>query len=236
MRILITNDDGIEADGIIRLAKAALKFGEVWVVAPSGQRSASSHSITLRTSIEVCRADFPVEGVEAFAISGTPADCVRVGVRALLPQKPDLILAGINYGYNVGTDVQYSGTIGAAMEGMFQGIRSVAFSEGTEGKPDITDEYLEKLLAEAIDMPVGELEIVSVNIPAVSREEFKGILRDRTVSRNFVFDDHYEKKDASEGKASYMVAGEFCDHAEDKSDLRAVLDGYISIGRVRNIG
>ena len=97
-KILITNDDGIESDGIARLAEAAKEFGEVWIVAPESQRSAASHSITLRHPIDVLPHDFPVEGVHAFSCSGTPGDCVRVGSLNIMPVKPDVVLSGINFG------------------------------------------------------------------------------------------------------------------------------------------
>ena len=114
--LLITNDDGIQADGLHRLAAAAREFGEVWVVAPDGQRSAASHSITLHSHIDVFPHDFPVPGVRAFTCSGMPGDCVRVGALGILPRRPDAVLSGINDGYNAATDVQYSATVGAAME------------------------------------------------------------------------------------------------------------------------
>ena len=99
MRILITNDDGINAGGIIRLAQTAMKLGEVWVVAPNEQRSAASHSISLHDHIDIYPYDFPIAGVKAFSCSGTPSDCVRVGCLNIMPCKPDLVLSGINNGY-----------------------------------------------------------------------------------------------------------------------------------------
>nr|MCR5730858.1 5'/3'-nucleotidase SurE [Ruminococcus sp.] len=127
--ILITNDDGILADGIIRLAKAAKEFGEVWVVAPDGQRSAAAHSISLHSPVDVYPHDFPIDGVHAYSCSGSPGDCVRVGALSIMPHKPDIVLSGINFGFNVATDIQYSGTAGAAFEAAFQGIHAVSFSE-----------------------------------------------------------------------------------------------------------
>ena len=112
--ILITNDDGIEAGGIVRLAEAAAEFGEVWVVAPARQMSAASHSITLHSPLDIYPHSFPVPGVRAFSCSGTPGDCVRTGSLSILPRRPDVVLSGINYGYNVASDIQYSGTVGAA--------------------------------------------------------------------------------------------------------------------------
>ena len=104
-KILITNDDGINAGGIVRLARTAAEFGEVWVVAPDSERSAMSHSLTLRQPIEAWQVDFPVPGVHAYACDGRPADCVRIGVLNKVPGRPDHVFAGINYGYNVATDI-----------------------------------------------------------------------------------------------------------------------------------
>ena len=116
-KILITNDDGIESDGLIRLVKEAIKYGEVLVVAPVEQRSASSHCISLHSPIDIFPHAFPVEGVKAYSCRGTPADCIRVGSVFIMTEKPDIVLSGINYGYNSATDIQYSGTCGAAFEG-----------------------------------------------------------------------------------------------------------------------
>jgi len=192
-KILITNDDGITAGGIVRLAKAAAAFGEVWVVAPESQRSAMSHSITLRDSIEVYPVDFPVEGVKAFSCSGTPADCVRVGVRNIVPGKPDVVLSGINYGYNTATDIQYSATVGAALEAAFQKVHAIAFSEGTGGKEAMADHFLPEILEDLLEKPLGYGEIWNVNFPTCETEEVKGILKDRTVSQNSIFDDYYDE-------------------------------------------
>lgn len=235
-RIMITNDDGVHAAGIIKLAKAVRKYGEVWIAAPDVQKSGASHSINLHTPFEVQNTDFPVEGITAFAVSGSPADCVRVGVLNLLPEKPDIVLSGINFGFNAGTDVMYSGTIGAAMESIFQGIPSAAFSEGANGSNIITDMYLESILDEVMNMELRTDKILNVNIPACSPEKFNGILRDRFVSKSFVYKDHYICNELPDGTKTYMVEGEYTENAEEGSDLKAVFDNYISIGWVNNIG
>ena len=147
-KILITNDDGIQSDGIIRLARAAKKYGKVWVVAPDGQRSAMSHRITLRETIEFFPVDFPVEGVHAYASTGTPADCVRFGILNIVKEKPDYVFSGINYGYNSGTDIQYSATVGSALEAACAGVHAIAFSEGASECHEVTDAYLEQMLKE----------------------------------------------------------------------------------------
>ena len=146
MKILITNDDGITSDGIIRLARTARKFGDVLVVAPEKQRSAASHSITLHAHVDIVPHDFPVEGVTAWSCSGTPADCIRVGHRYLYNGETDLALSGINHGYNVATDIQYSATAGAAFEASFQGLHGITLSEGPGGSHEVTDAYLEDIL------------------------------------------------------------------------------------------
>lgn len=234
-RILITNDDGIEADGIVRLAAAAKKYGEVWVVAPESQRSALSHSITLRSHIDVYEYDFPVGGVKAFASTGTPADCIRLGILNIMPEKPDIVFSGINFGYNAGTDVQYSATVGAAMEAVFQGVFAVALSEGTTKGKMLTDLYLDKILSEVIDTPYVPREIVNVNFPDCTPDEFKGILRDRMNSAGSVFTDRYNCEELSDGGKRYCVNGILNDHFDDNTDLKALFSNYISIGRVSNL-
>jgi len=235
-RIMITNDDGVSADGIIRLAQAARPYGEVWVVAPDVQKSGASHSINLHIPIPVREVDFPVSEIRAFAVSGSPADCVRIGVLNILPQKPDIVLSGINFGYNAGTDVMYSGTIGAAMEAIFQGIPSIAFSEGTNDGYVITDLWLEKILAETLSLKLDTQSVLNVNFPTCRPEELKGILRDRFVSKSFIFKDHYVCRELPDGSKTYMVEGEYHEDAEEGSDLKALFERYISIGYVRNIG
>ena len=112
-RILITNDDGIGADGIRKLAEIARRFGEVTVVAPDAQRSAASHHCIFSKPLILKEYDFGPDGIRAYTLDGTPADCVRVGIFAAMDRKPDIVLSGINHGYNISSDIQYSGTVGA---------------------------------------------------------------------------------------------------------------------------
>ena len=233
-KILITNDDGIDSDGIIRLAEAAKQFGEVYVVAPDSQRSAMSHSITLRTYIDVYPYDFKVEGVHAYSCSGTPADCVRVGVLNVVPDGPDVVLSGINYGYNVASDIQYSATAGAAFEAAFQGVQTIALSEGTTYH-EVTDEYLSQILRELLDEPLGEDEILNVNFPDCPLSDCKGILYDRQVSKSAFYSDSYEETLLPDGGIRYNVHGSYTGYCEEDTDFRAVIEGYVSIGKVSNI-
>ncbi len=235
-KILITNDDGIDADGIIRLAKAAAAFGEVWVVAPDSQRSAMSHSITLRTSFEAWPVEFPVENVHAYACTGTPADCIRIGCRNIVPGGPDVVFSGINYGYNCATDLQYSATAGAAFEASFQRVYGVAFSEDMSDMHEVTDAYLSRMIEEALEKPLGFGKILNINFPGCKLEDFKGIRRAVTVSSHSFFEDYYDETDLGEGRIRYRVNGHFEPKGEEGTDLRAILENCIAVGEVSNVG
>ena len=234
-KILITNDDGIDSDGIVRLARAAIEFGEVWVVAPDSQRSAMSHGITLRHSIEAWKVNFPVPGVHAFACDGKPADCVRIGVLNIVPDKPDHVFSGINYGYNTASDLQYSATAGAAFEAAFQGIHTIAFSEAACEIHEVTDRYLKEIMGELIDKPLAINQIWNVNFPGCRLAECSGILRNRTVSTEEYYKDKYIETAVSEGRVSYMVEGIRNYNASEGTDLKAIFDNYVSIGIATNI-
>lgn len=234
-KILITNDDGIDSDGIVRLAKVAIEFGEVWVVAPDSQRSAMSHSITLRHSIEAWKVDFPVSGVHAYACDGKPADCVRIGALNIVPGKPDYVFSGINYGYNVASDLQYSATAGAAFEAAFQKIHTIAFSENACELHEVTDRYLKEIIAELLEKPLGRNQIWNVNFPGCRLAECNGILRDRQVSTEVFYEDWYMETKVSEERISYMVEGIRNYNASEGTDLKAILDNWVSIGIATNI-
>ncbi len=236
-RILITNDDGIFADGLIRLAAAAREFGEVWVVAPESQRSAASHAITLHGTVDVFPHAFPVPDVRAFSCSGTPADCVRIGCVYLMPQLPDTVLSGINYGFNVATDIQYSGTAGAAFEGAFQGCRAAAFSEDACDCHEVTDAYLHRLLAEVLETELGWGQILNINIPGCKLSECRGIRRNTAVSHGMVFRDRYRLTEQLPGGGERLtVDGQYNEDAEPGTDFEAVVQKYISVGIAGNIG
>ncbi len=239
MNILITNDDGINANGIIRLAREAVKYGNVWVVAPHEQKSAASHSLTLRHSVDVWRHPFPVDGVVAYAVDGTPADCVRIGRLNLVEGETDFVFSGINYGYNAATDIQYSATAGAAFEGAFQGIHSIAFSEAMDECHEVTDRYLGEIIADLLtelkDKPVDKLVMTNVNFPGCRITECRGVLKDRKVSGCAFYTDRYRIVGQNPEKTAYMVDGQRTHEAEPDTDLRALYDNYVSIGKVKNI-
>lgn len=174
MRILITNDDGIHAEGICALARRLSKSHQVTVVAPDTERSGASHSITLTAPLRVRSASIPgAPEVEAYKVSGTPADCVIIGCRAL-DIKPDIILSGINHGYNLGTDAHYSGTINAAMEGALQGIPAMAVSMNGFDSTDFSAaaQVAEELIPEFLQ---SGCMLFNVNVPDIPYQELKGI-------------------------------------------------------------
>ncbi len=234
--ILLTNDDGIEAEGLLRLVKIVKDYGEVWIVAPDGERSASSHSLSLHDGMDVYPYDYPVDGVKAYTCSGTPADCVRVGSLGVMPYRPDIVISGLNKGFNAGTDIQYSGTCGAAFEASFQGYHAIAVSEGFQGIHDVTNKYIKEILDEIIDKKLKFGQIWNVNFPNIPLDECKGILWDRKVSTGLFYKDSYKViEELSDGGKKYMVDGQRVEISEEGSDLRAIFDGYVSVGIANNI-
>ena len=234
--ILITNDDGIYKDGLMRLARACVRFGDVWLIAPRHQRSACSHSITLDVPIDITPVPYAVEGVRAYSCSGMPGDCVRIGTKAVMDREPDVVLAGINYGYNAATDIQYSATVGAVLEASFLGYRGIALSENDGLCHEVTDRYLEEVLEELIDLDPGSDQVWNVNFPGCPLAACSGILRDRTMSQAIVYEDWYQPaRQLPGGGIRYVVSGEMQCRAEAGSDFDAILRGAVSIGRVRNL-
>jgi len=239
-RILITNDDGIGSDGLLRLVKEAVKFGDVWVIAPESERSAASHSITLSHEIDVFPVEYDVDSeyeLHAYSCSGTPGDCVRLGCTTIVPDKPTVVLCGINYGYNVASDIQYSATCGSAFEAEFQGVPAIAFSEGAGECHEVSDKYLYEIMERLIDNEFMPGKIYNVNFPFCPLSECKGVLFDREVSRGMVYKDSYKEVQKLEnGGLRYMVDGVFTPFSEEGTDYRAVLEKYVSVGTVQNVG
>lgn len=234
MRILITNDDGITAEGIKRLAAMAKEFGEVWVAAPAAQCSAMSHSLTVRGYIEVKPAEFPVEGVTAYSVGGTPADCVKAAVHEIMPVKPDIVFSGINFGYNAGADILYSGTVGACMEALLQGVPAIAYSNEPNGNYEVLDAHIssvtKKLLA---DMP-DKNEIWNINFPGCSLREYRGIKWDCIPSKTAFYTDHYQRKELENGSFLLETDGIPATEAEEGTDIQALLKHYISVEKIKN--
>ena len=160
--ILVSNDDGFRAPGILRLARIASDFGTVLVCAPHDEQSGASHAITLRSSLRATPQD---EGV--YSVTGTPVDCVYFGALHLCPRLPDLVLAGINAGYNLGADVHYSGTVGAAREGRIRGASAMAVSVEVGADAALAEPAVRALIPVLLERHArGMRDLLNVNVPA----------------------------------------------------------------------
>lgn len=175
MRILLTNDDGIDAPGLAALERALAGLGELWVVAPQKEHSAQSHAFTMHKPLRA-----RPQGERRFACSGTPADCSYLGSHGLLPEPPDLVVSGINRGANLGYDVHYSGTVAAAREAVLHGIPAVAISlnlTGFERAPEwataeaVARRVVEGVIADGLEPGI----LLNVNVPNVAADALKGL-------------------------------------------------------------
>ena len=229
MKILVSNDDGILAEGLGVLANACRQVAEVTVVAPDREQSGASHSLTLHRPI---RAERTHDG--AYQVDGTPTDCVLLALGALLPDKPDFVVSGINHGPNMGEDVLYSGTVAAAMEGLSLGIPGVAISfagdrASRESHLESQRPWLERLLAGIIavkDIPKETL--LNVNLPPVPGDMVKGI-RDTTLGKRVFSESISETKDPWGRKMYWIGGGQITWSGGQDSDFQAVADGFISV-------
>lgn len=235
MRILIVNDDGISAEGIKHLAMMASKLGEVWVVAPDNQCSAMSQKITVRGSlIAKPYNDFPIKSVKAYSVSGTPADCVKVAVNVVMPEKPDVVFSGINIGYNCGYDILYSGTVGACTEAIMAGIPAIAFSSEMNCVYDAVDEYILPITKELLDNPPATNEIWNVNFPGCPVDEVKGIVWDALPAPGPFYSDDFDLTKHEDGSYEIFVKGKPATESSGHTDIKLVLDRYISVGKIKN--
>jgi len=229
MEILITNDDGIYAEGIYALATALKKAGNVTVVAPDTQRSAVGHAITITDPLRVTEARRNGKFF-GYAASGTPADCVKLGIKAIMKKRPDLVVSGINLGGNQAYNILYSGTVSGATEGALLGIPSVAVSLDTFVKPDFgpAADFALKLtnLLKKRTMPAGTL--LNVNLPNIPARRIKGV---RVTNQSLTsFNDWFDKRKDPHGNTYYWMTGDYKPKDADKaSDLNALRDGYISV-------
>lgn len=236
MKILVVNDDSISAPGIALLAKAAAEFGQVVVVAPAHQCSALSQKLTLRETLPVKKVDnFPVSVQEAWQVDGTPVDCVKVALDYVLKGKPDLVLSGINNGYNVGFDIAYSGTLGAAFEAARHGIPAMAFSTASNAHLAAAEPYLTEILRELLVEKLDRGEVWNVNFPAMNSRPLLGILRDCPVAQVGMYMEKYVEQVNADGSVELICEGipTRDDQIAPGTDAAAVRGGYISISRVR---
>ena len=235
MKVLISNDDGIAANGIRVLTQELGKRHQVYVIAPDRERSAAAHSLTLHTPLRVDELEQPIKGAtKTWTTTGTPGDCVKIGINAILSEseKPDIIVSGINHGPNLGSDILYSGTVSCAMEGAMLGIPSIAVSlaalncEYEDFKFGAS--FIDSLIKKLENFPFPQKSILNVNIPSLPQEDILGVAI--TELGRKMFTDDYEKRTDPRGKTYYWMAGELINEPVDApTDIAAIRNNYISI-------
>ena len=222
--LLVSNDDGVDARGIVALREALSTFADVYTVAPQTEQSAKSHSITLHHPLRFHEVETRV-----WAVDGTPADCVYVAffLEDLLPRKPDLVVSGINHGPNLGNDVHYSGTVAAAREGALRGVPSIAFSNSSsdmEGAAQYAKRFCKQLLRSTA--PEGQAVLLNVNFPSVPP---KGVRATRLGFR--LYSDEVEVRDDPRGRHYLWIGGPggATNEPVEGADTEALDEGLISV-------
>jgi 5'-nucleotidase len=249
MNILVSNDDGILALGVRTLATTLAAAGHrVTVVCPDRERSATGHGLTMHKPLraEPVTDIYPPE-IQAWACSGTPSDCVKLALGTLMDAPPDVVVSGINHGANLGTDVLYSGTVSAAMEGALEGMPAIAVSLTSYkgGKFDLAAAFVRDLLAPGGHLPLSPALLLNVNVPDLPPADIKGAKVTRQGIRRY--HDQFAKRTDPRGKTYYWLAGEVLEEVEDPAaqlpyppdqrdsllaiptDTQAIQEGYISI-------
>jgi 5'-nucleotidase len=215
--IFVTNDDSLHAGGIAALVEVAKAFGEVVVIAPDKPQSGMGHAITISHPLRLNRSNI-FEGVEAYECSGTPVDCVKLGVYEVLHRKPDLILSGINHGLNSSTNVLYSGTMSAAVEGAMEHIPSIGFSYddfAADADFSAAKHVASKLIPQILEHGLPKGVCLNVNIPKGPVEALKGI---EVCRQAYAFwEDRFDKREDQFGRPYYWLTGTF-DSREDATD------------------
>lgn len=229
MKILLSNDDGINAKGIEAMRGALEKIGDVFVVAPETEMSAVGHAITITDPLRVRKVmkDGSLFGI---AVDGTPADCVKIAARAILTERPDIVVSGINQGQNVATNVIYSGTVSAATEGMILGIPSIAISLGSFTSRDfsVAAEYGVKIARMVLEKGLPEGVLLNINVPAIPADKIKGVKVCRMgISK---FREVFEKRVDPRQNDYYWQGGEMVLHEGDTdADIGLLEQGYVTV-------
>ncbi len=226
MRLLVSNDDGIDSPGLHTLADTLRERGhDVWVVAPRFEQSAKSHSLSMHDPLRIDEV-----GEQVFSVTGTPADCVYVAIHDLLPERPDHVLSGINAGTNLGSDVHYSGTVAAAREGALQGLPAIAVSLvlGPVGEDPYwqtaADVAVRALSAVARD-PLPDRTVLNLNVPALPTEELRGIRASRLGHR--VYAPKVDRRVDPRGKHYVWIGGPHLRfEGGDEADGAAIDEGW----------
>lgn len=238
MRVLVSNDDGIYANGLRTLVDRLSRKYDVYVAAPDRERSATGHALTLHKPLRIDEIDIGLPVVKAFSVTGTPSDCVKIALNALLEanEKPDIVVSGINHGPNLGVDVLYSGTVSAALEGAIHGLPSVAVSltNGYERMADFTygAEFISDFIPKVLATKMPPKTILNVNVPAIPITDMTGIKLTQLGTR--MYSDTYEKRIDPRKQVYYWLAGEIVEAGESpESDVEAIRNNLISVTPVQ---
>ncbi|MBQ3112102.1 MAG: 5'/3'-nucleotidase SurE [Firmicutes bacterium] len=233
MIILVSNDDGIQAKGIHLVVEALQGLGDIYVSAPDQEQSAASHSITVNQPLRAKEVEFP-GAVKAWAVSGRPADCVKLAIEHNFIEKPDLVISGINHGANIGTDILYSGTVGAAMEGYLCGSSAIAISQCSKKvSMDYGAAFLRRLVEGWLEQADRPRIMLNVNIPPLPAEEIKGFRWTRQGWR--WYKNAFEERQDPHGKPYYWLHGDAYDADDDgDTDCSAIAAGYVSVTPLHN--
>lgn len=229
--ILVTNDDGINAPGIRTLISVMKTLGDVVVVAPDSPQSGMGHAITLDSTLYAERVSFGDETIKEYSCSGTPADCVKLAIRELLPKKPDLCVSGINHGSNSSINVIYSGTMSAALEAGIEGIPAIGFSllnYKWQANFEACKSFVKNISENVLNHGLPNGIVLNVNIPDLIESEIKGIKVCRQAKANWV--EEFDKRVNPQGKEYYWLSGKFVNLDEgDDTDEWALENNYVSL-------
>ena len=230
--ILITNDDGITAKGILTLINIMSEIGDVFVVAPDKPQSAMGHAITINNMLQLNKISKENDAITQYSCSGTPVDCVKIAVSEIMHRKPDLCVSGINHGSNSSINVIYSGTMSAAVEGGIEGIPSIGFSLldfDANANFEHTKPFIKKIVNEVLKNKLSKGTVLNVNIPKHSDVEIQGIKICRQANAQWV--EKFDKRRSPFGKDYYWLTGEFVNFDLDANDTDewALANNYISI-------
>lgn len=229
--IFITNDDSLLAKGIASLVQTASQFGDVVVIAPDKPQSGMGHAITLHDILRLTPSDIFGKAVQTFSCSGTPVDCVKLGIAEVLHRKPDLLLSGVNHGLNASTNVLYSGTMSAAVEGAMSGVPSIGFSLDSfdlEADFTVAQRVAARIIPTVLKNGLSEGVCLNVNIPDVKPEQFKGIKICKQAYATW--EDRFDKREDQFGRPYYWLTGDFdLQDSAEGTDLNALAAGYASV-------
>jgi len=228
--ILISNDDGIHALGILALAEVAMAFGEITIVAPNSPQSAMGHAISIGKPLRLYKETL-ANGISGYSCNGTPADCVKLATGVLMKSPPDIILSGINHGTNTSVSTIYSGTLSAAREGAIQNIPAIGFSlcnHQDEADMAASSEIARLVIEQALHQPLGAGQLLNVNIPPIPLSEIKGIKVTRQAMGRWV--EQFDERKDPYGKHYYWLKGTFqLDDLGEDTDEFAIRNGYVSV-------